>query len=325
MKKKVVILIVIFILFFKFLFISNAIESFDNINKNFKLKIDDSLEQIFLKKKKLNNENKYNYLKKMYNYLDLYKSEINNNKKILLEYILYKISIEFDLSYINYLKEITKPYFMFSDISSHIKENLSIKEKQELIIFLKHVKNETEKLKQELVNIFKWDISEIKRKKMVIVLEKKVQNSFNKWRKIFLLFVKNKDKYKAYENYIIHSYFWKIHHYLLKEDQMLWWNWDDMDKDYKRRWLKKNIYKIKKYSLEEVKKHNIKNDCWTIIDNKVYNITPFFDHHMWWNRSLMDMCWKDWTTLFHRSHRVILYEVSSLLKRMYIGELENIK
>jgi len=33
------------------------------------------------------------------------------------------------------------------------------------------------------------------------------------------------------------------------------------------------------YTLEEVKQHNKVDDCWIIIDNKVYDVTYFLDEH----------------------------------------------
>jgi len=35
----------------------------------------------------------------------------------------------------------------------------------------------------------------------------------------------------------------------------------------------------KKYSWEEIKKHNKRKDCWVVIRGKVYNVTSFLDEH----------------------------------------------
>lgn len=36
---------------------------------------------------------------------------------------------------------------------------------------------------------------------------------------------------------------------------------------------------IRKYTREEVSKHNSRDDCWLIVDNKVYDVTSFVDSH----------------------------------------------
>jgi len=59
---------------------------------------------------------------------------------------------------------------------------------------------------------------------------------------------------------------------------------------------------IKNISLEEVQKHNQNSDCWTIIENKVYNITSFFGIHPGWDWKLEILCWVDWTKDFMWKH-----------------------
>lgn len=33
------------------------------------------------------------------------------------------------------------------------------------------------------------------------------------------------------------------------------------------------------YELEECKRHTSQNDCWLVINGKVYNVTDFLDEH----------------------------------------------
>ncbi|KAF2560168.1 hypothetical protein F2Q68_00014131 [Brassica cretica] len=33
------------------------------------------------------------------------------------------------------------------------------------------------------------------------------------------------------------------------------------------------------YSMEEVAAHNKQDDCWIVIDGKVYDVTPYMDEH----------------------------------------------
>ncbi len=41
----------------------------------------------------------------------------------------------------------------------------------------------------------------------------------------------------------------------------------------------KNKENKKTYTLEEVSSHNSELDCWTVVNGKVYNITPFIKMH----------------------------------------------
>merc|ERR1711980_24909 len=43
--------------------------------------------------------------------------------------------------------------------------------------------------------------------------------------------------------------------------------------------LTEKMSDLKQLSLEEVKKHNTASDCWTVIHNKVYDVTKFLVEH----------------------------------------------
>lgn len=59
---------------------------------------------------------------------------------------------------------------------------------------------------------------------------------------------------------------------------------------------------VTSYSLEEVAIHNKKEDCYTWIDWKVYDVTSFFGKHPWWDDNLLKLCWIDWTEMFNSVH-----------------------
>jgi len=84
--------------------------------------------------------------------------------------------------------------------------------------------------------------------------------------------------------------------------ELKWWiiNWTNSGEKLWKLWETKNQEKI--ISLEEVKKHNKNSDCWTIIENKIYDITSFFGKHSWWNSELEILCWIDWTKSFLSKH-----------------------
>lgn len=82
--------------------------------------------------------------------------------------------------------------------------------------------------------------------------------------------------------------------------------------------------KIKQYNnltLEEVKKHNKKEDGWTIIENKVYNITSWIPKHPG-GEIIMQALGKDATQLFIDNNHPS-YVKKTILPKYYIGTLKN--
>jgi len=73
------------------------------------------------------------------------------------------------------------------------------------------------------------------------------------------------------------------------------------------------------YSLEEVSKHNTKDDCWMIFKGHVYDVTPYFEFHPGGQRALLNFAGKDGTenVKFHSAQMMEL-----LNKYFYIGRLE---
>ncbi|RHY14131.1 hypothetical protein DYB26_008845 [Aphanomyces astaci] len=55
-------------------------------------------------------------------------------------------------------------------------------------------------------------------------------------------------------------------------------------------------------SREEIAQHNTEQDCWTILDGKVYNLTPYLRYHPGGVGKLMLSAGGDCTTLFNESH-----------------------
>ena len=82
--------------------------------------------------------------------------------------------------------------------------------------------------------------------------------------------------------------------------------------------------KIKQYNnltLEEVKKHNKKEDAWTIIENKVYNITHWIPKHPGGD-IIKQALGKDATQLFIANNHPS-YVKKTILPKYYIGTLKN--
>ncbi|CAH3020124.1 unnamed protein product [Porites evermanni] len=75
----------------------------------------------------------------------------------------------------------------------------------------------------------------------------------------------------------------------------------------------------KKYTLEEVKKHNQAGSSWLVIDNKVYDVTKFLDEHPGGEEVLLEQAGGDATENFedvgHSS------DARELMLTYLIGEL----
>jgi cytochrome b5 len=80
-----------------------------------------------------------------------------------------------------------------------------------------------------------------------------------------------------------------------------------------------------KYTLEEVNKHNTENDCWIIIDNKVYNVTSFIANHPGGPEIILENAGKDITEKMPEvsAHQNHWSEILEYLAGMYIGDLDN--
>ncbi|PRP88756.1 hypothetical protein PROFUN_00224 [Planoprotostelium fungivorum] len=75
----------------------------------------------------------------------------------------------------------------------------------------------------------------------------------------------------------------------------------------------------KRFTLEEVAKHNTKESFWLVIDGEVYDITKFVDVHPGGAQILYEHAGKDATEIFYGLHR---QEVLLKYKRFKIGRVE---
>jgi len=56
------------------------------------------------------------------------------------------------------------------------------------------------------------------------------------------------------------------------------------------------------YSLSDVASHKSTSDCWTTIENKIYNLTPFINQHPGGSSAILSLCGKDGTGAFNKKH-----------------------
>jgi cytochrome b involved in lipid metabolism len=80
---------------------------------------------------------------------------------------------------------------------------------------------------------------------------------------------------------------------------------------------------IRYIPISEVKKHNTRTDCWTILRGKVYDITPYLEFHPGGIDKLMLGAGRDCTQLFDKYHSWVNYE--HLLQKCYLGHVDNDK
>lgn len=71
----------------------------------------------------------------------------------------------------------------------------------------------------------------------------------------------------------------------------------------------------------ELKMHSSREDCWTSINGKVFNITPYIDFHPGGVEEILKCAGRDGTTLFNKYHSWV--NPDRLLENCMIGVLIN--
>ncbi|RLN06670.1 hypothetical protein BBJ28_00018872 [Nothophytophthora sp. Chile5] len=72
--------------------------------------------------------------------------------------------------------------------------------------------------------------------------------------------------------------------------------------------------------MEEVSRHNTETDCWSVLDGKVYNMTPYLKFHPGGVADLLLSAGGDCTDLFNEKHAWV--NGHSMLEKCYIGQLD---
>ena len=81
--------------------------------------------------------------------------------------------------------------------------------------------------------------------------------------------------------------------------------------------LPKQSRPYKKYTREEVKKHNSRESCWCILFGTVYDLTSFLEYHPGGEAILLKYAGRDMTALFNKYHSWVNWQ--HLLKGLEIG------
>lgn len=76
---------------------------------------------------------------------------------------------------------------------------------------------------------------------------------------------------------------------------------------------------VKYYTIEEIREHNMSNDVWLIIQDKVYDITSFLEEHPGGEEVLLEQAGADATESFEDvGHST---DAREMLQQYFIGEL----
>jgi cytochrome b involved in lipid metabolism len=86
--------------------------------------------------------------------------------------------------------------------------------------------------------------------------------------------------------------------------------------------VEQETQKKSSFSMNDVAKHNNQNDCWIVIDGKVYDVTSYIESHPG-GKVMANFCGQDGSLAFatkgkNKPHSPAAYEI---LKTLYIGDL----
>ncbi|KAL3751507.1 hypothetical protein ACJRO7_012354 [Eucalyptus globulus] len=76
----------------------------------------------------------------------------------------------------------------------------------------------------------------------------------------------------------------------------------------------------KLYSMQEASQHNTKEDCWIVIDDKVYDVSSYMDEHPGGDDVILETVGKDATDGFEDAGHSD--EAREMLQNFCIGELD---
>lgn len=72
------------------------------------------------------------------------------------------------------------------------------------------------------------------------------------------------------------------------------------------------------YTAADVALHTSQDDCWTIINDSVYDLTPFTNQHPGGTNNIIKLCGIDGTTIFEEQHGGQA-NAESQLESLYLG------
>ncbi|EKX39807.1 hypothetical protein GUITHDRAFT_96532, partial [Guillardia theta CCMP2712] len=85
--------------------------------------------------------------------------------------------------------------------------------------------------------------------------------------------------------------------------------------------LRPNVKRLRRVTMSEVKKHNTREDCWSVYRGKVYDMTPFFEYHPGGPKYILMAAGKDGTKLFDKYHKWV--NIDFIMEKCFVGILVN--
>ncbi|KAJ7953934.1 cytochrome b5-like [Quillaja saponaria] len=76
----------------------------------------------------------------------------------------------------------------------------------------------------------------------------------------------------------------------------------------------------KLYTMQEASKHKTKDDCWVVIDGKIYDVSSYLDEHPGGDDVVLDATGRDATDDFEDAGHS--KSARELMEKYFIGELE---
>lgn len=80
--------------------------------------------------------------------------------------------------------------------------------------------------------------------------------------------------------------------------------------------------KTNAYTSTEVAKHAIKNDCWVVINNNIYNLTHYIVRHPGGQGVIVDTCGGDATSAFTGVRKHLRSNVQAELDTYFVSKLQ---
>ncbi|KAF3341954.1 cytochrome b5 [Carex littledalei] len=80
------------------------------------------------------------------------------------------------------------------------------------------------------------------------------------------------------------------------------------------------VKNVRDYTKEEVSKHNTRKDCWIIVKDKVYDVTPYVEEHPGGD-AILNNAGRDSTEGFYGPQHAT--RVFDMVDEFYIGDLKN--
>jgi cytochrome b involved in lipid metabolism len=78
------------------------------------------------------------------------------------------------------------------------------------------------------------------------------------------------------------------------------------------------------FTLADVSKHNDPNDCWVIVNNKIYNVTSVILNHPGGQEAIISECGKDATATFETKDGRGQHSqnAQNILNQLYVGNIK---